>query len=327
MLSILLFASIASMSPSSEETCSLPTLSGERPLIIAHRGASGELPEHTLAAYKLAIEQGADVIEPDLVMTKDGVLIARHDRYLSTTTDVAARPEFADRKRTRIDGPGKRNDWWADDFTLAEIKTLRAVQPRANRPQDYNGEFEVPTFDDIIALAKAEKVWIYPETKAPKAHLEAGLDMEAALLAALEKAAWTHAAAPLFIQSFEPDILRSLNMKIDVPLVQLVYEVPSEQGIRPNIPLDMIASYADGVGPSKLLVVGPDGQTTDFVAYAHQEGLFVHPWTLRDDQPAVDGANITAELDRIFRLGVDGLFTDFPATALKNRDLACRHTD
>ena len=154
------------------------TLTGQPPVIIAHRGASGERPEHTLAAYSLAIEQGADFIEPDLVMTKDGVLIVRHDRYLSTTTDVSAHPEFADR---RVEKEG-RQDWWAEDFTLEEIKTLRAVQPREGRAKDYDGQFEIPAFEEVLALrAKASEetgriIGVYPETKHPAAPAALGLD-------------------------------------------------------------------------------------------------------------------------------------------------------
>ena len=323
MLTFFLLAAVAMQASTTDPKCTWATLDGNKPLVIAHRGASGERPEHTIAAYQLAIEQGADVIEPDLVMTIDGVLSARHDRYLSTTTDVASRPEFADRRRNRPYGSGERSDWWTDDFTLAEIKTLRAVQPRPDRPQDYNGQFEIPTFAEVVALAKAAGVAIYPETKAPAVHAEAGLDMETAVLTALSDVGWTDATAPVFIQSFEPEILRSLNTKTEVPLVQLVYELPGGNAPEANIPLADIIDYADGVGPSKVLVVGKSGDSTGFVAKAHRLGLFVHPWTFRDDQPPADGIAIDEELDRMILLGVDGLFTDFPNTAVKTTQRSC----
>jgi len=296
------------------------TLTGGRPMVIAHRGASGERPEHTIAAYALAIEQGADAIEPDLVMTKDGVLIARHDRYLSTTTDVSERPEFADRRMVKTTGGVDREDWWAEDFTLAEIKTLRAVQPRPDRSQEFDGLYDIPTFAEVITLAKEAGVVVYPETKQPAALMALGLDMEAALLAALDAAGWTAADAPVYIQSFEADILVSLDAKIAVPLVQLVYGEPASEALRSNLPLEPIAAYADGVGAQKTLLFDAAGEPTTFVADAHRLGLFVHGWTFRDDQPPADGADIVAELQRAYNAGLDGVFTDFPSTAVDVRD-------
>lgn len=308
------------------EAAAWPTLSGTPPLIIAHRGASGARPEHTLAAYELAIDQGADFIEPDLVMTKDGVLVARHDRFLSTTTDIADRPEFANRKRIQETPAGPRHDWWAEDFTLEEIKTLRAVQPRGGRSDEFDGQFDIPTFQEVIDLAKARStdgrvIGIYPETKSPGHHKEVGLDMEPPLLAALEQAGWTGADAPVFVQSFEPGILQSLDGKIDTPLVMLVYGIPGEEGaLAANVPMDSYAGFADGVGPQKTLVITPDGEATDFIARAHAAGLAVHPWTFRDDDPPADGVDIKAELTRVFEAGADGVFTDFPDTAISVRN-------
>ena len=319
------------------------TLDGAPPLVIAHRGASGYLPEHTIEAYALAIEQGADIIEPDLVVTKDGVLIARHDRFLSTTTNIADRPEFADRKRPDPDPAGEaREDWWTEDFTLAEIKTLRARQPRANRPQAHNDLYEVPTFAEVLALAadqaeqRGRTVGVYPETKHPGFFQRIGLDFEAPLLAALEG----FDAGPVFIQSFEPEILQRLDGKTPHKLVQLVYE--ATPGAGSNIPLTDIAAYADGVGPSKNLVLKRDGEISDFVEQAHQLELTVHPWTFRDDvenpnlQPfshdsyyLVDhkGGSLVladeataAEYQLFYLMGVDGVFSDFPDTAVKMRD-------
>ncbi|WP_411819353.1 glycerophosphodiester phosphodiesterase family protein [Hyphococcus formosus] len=321
------------------------TLDGLPPIVIAHRGASGYRPEHTLASYALAIDQGADVIEPDLVMTKDGYLVARHDRYLSTTTDVADHPAFADRKRSNADPKGEaRNDWWVEDFTLAEIKTLRARQPFPGRSTEDDGRNEIPTIDEILALikdrAESRPIGVYPETKHPGYFTSIGLDFEKPLLEALEG----FDEGPVFIQSFEPEILKRLKGKTDAFLVQLVYEAVPGSG--PNIPLSEIATYADGVGPAKSLVLheGPSllGRG-DFVADAHALGLFVHPWTFRKDQHAGPGiaeftlpadsmaarvvkSDADVELYRYFSAGVDGVFTDFPDIAVDLRD-ALSETD
>ncbi len=299
------------------------TRDGTPPHVIAHRGASGERPEHTLEAYELAIAQGADWIEPDLVMSKDGVLVCRHDRFLSTTTDVAERPEFADRKTVKLSNGEEREDWWAEDFTLSELKTLRARQPYEGRPTSYDGLYEIPTFDEVIALVAAhteetgETVGILPETKQPSALAALDLDVEAALLATFETAGWRDAAAPVIVQSFEPDILVALNDKTDVRLVQLVFDPGTGES---NIPLDTLSAYADGVGPYKGLIVKDDGSVTDFITRAHALGLMVYPWTFRDDALPPDGATAAEEVERMMALGADGLFTDFPATALAVRE-------
>ncbi|MEL6257804.1 MAG: glycerophosphodiester phosphodiesterase family protein [Pseudomonadota bacterium] len=295
------------------------TLDGSPPLIIAHRGASGELPEHTLAAYERAIDQGADFIEPDLVMTKDGVLIARHDRYLSTTTDVADRPEFADRKRVAASPFVDREDWWAEDFTLAEIKTLRATQPFEGRPIQFDGLFEVPTFDEVLALAVARGVGVYPETKAPSHHASVGLDMVEPMVEALSRSDFAAAEIPVFVQSFEPGILRELKKRGDWPLVQLISadRATIAAGLEP--PLDAIAEYAAGVGPNKLFLWDAEGGRSDFVERAHGLGLLVHAWTYRDDSVAEGYADIQAELAATFDQGVDGVFVDFPETAFDYR--------
>jgi glycerophosphoryl diester phosphodiesterase len=194
-------------SQSNSHAAPYPTLNGQAPIVIGHRGASGYRPEHTLAAYELAIQLGADYIEPDLVSTKDGVLIARHEPMLGATTDVASHPEFAGRLTTRnVDG-ATITDWFASDFTLAEIKTLRAIQPRASRDQSYNGLYEIPTLQEVIDLAKAKsatvgrEIGIYPETKHPTFHDSQGLSLEEPLLATLSNAGWNSASAPVFIQS------------------------------------------------------------------------------------------------------------------------------
>ena len=295
-----------------------PTLDGAAPVVIAHRGASGERPEHTLEAYALAIAQGADFIEPDLVVTRDGVLVARHERYLSGTTDVAARPEFAARKRfdafIEKDEGRRLEDWWVEDFTLAELRTLRARQPREGRSKAFDGLYQVPTFAEILALAAREArsrgraVGVYPETKHPD-HFEAiGLDFEKPLLDALRG----YDAGPVFVQSFVPGILKRLQGKTDATLVQLV---EAKDG-RPSVPLEAAAQYAKAVGPDKTLV------DAAFVAEAHRLGLRVHPWTYRLDSPPASGPAGVAEMEAAFALGVDGLFTDFPDAGVAARRAA-----
>ncbi len=302
------------------------TLSGARPEVIAHRGASGERPEHTIEAYSLAIEQGADWIEPDLVVTKDNVLVCRHDRYLSSTTDVASRPEFADRRTTKKNGTAERSDWWAEDFTLAELRSLRALQPRDGRSKAYDGKFLIPTFEEVIALAKASSrpervIGVMPETKAPGALTALGHDIAGLLIAALTRADWRDETAPVVVQSFEPEILQILARDLPVRRAQLVFAVAGEDGtLRSNIPLKALARFATSVGAQKTLTVGPDGAATDFVARAHGLGLPVYAWTYRDDEPAPDGVGSADELSRAYRLGIDGVFTDFPATAIAVRD-------
>lgn len=257
------------------------TLDGKPPLVIAHRGASGYRPEHTLEAYALAVEMGADVIEPDLVFTKDGVLVARHDRYLSTTTNIADHPELAGRKRPNDDPDDTpREDWWVEDFTLAELKTLRARQPFPGRSKEFDGLYEIPTFEEMLALVarKAKEagrpVGVYAETKHPAFYLAKGFDFEAPLLTALDQ----FNAGPVFIQSFEPEILKRLKGKPNAKLVQLVYE--KEPGAGPNIALEEIANYADGVGAAKSLEFT---KSIDFRYKAAALGLFVHYWTFRID--------------------------------------------
>lgn len=257
------------------------------PLVIGHRGGgSGYLPEHTLEAYALGIELGADFIEPDLVATKDGHLIARHEPNLIATTNVASLPQFAGRRRTAVVDGIPTDGFWASDFTLAEIKTLRAVQPVAARNQSFNGMFQVPTLEEIIALAKrkaAEKgrlIGIYPETKHPTYHLALGLPLEDRLLHALTRAGWNHRRAPVFIQSFETANLRYLRTKTAVPLIQLVdaddqapdgtitfaapYDKPYDWVVsgRAGLFRDLltpaglaeVATYADGIGPWKYYI-------------------------------------------------------------------------
>jgi glycerophosphoryl diester phosphodiesterase len=276
-----------------ESTPLFKTLSGDAPLVIAHRGASGTLPEHTLEAYKAAIDQGADFVEPDLVMTKDGVIIARHEPMLDGTTDVAIK--FPTRKTTKNMDGEQITAFFASDFTLAEIKTLRAVQPNGARSKAYDGLFSIPTLDEVIALAKTEgakvgrTVGIYPEIKHSTFHAaDVGFGknvFEDKLVTTLHTAYGNVATAPVFIQSFEVSNLQYLNTKTNIKLVQLIdaYDVLDDGSIQVDTPkynpwrqpydfvvskdartfkdlvtasgLDFIKTYADGVGPWKPYLV------------------------------------------------------------------------
>ena len=299
----------------------------DRPMIIGHRGASGHRPEHTLESYRLAAEMGADVIEPDLVATRDGVLIARHENEIGGTTDVAER--FPDRKRTRTIDGASITGWFSEDFTLAEIKTLRARERLAFRSHAYDGRYQVPTFDEVLDLAQSltrtlgRPVGVYPETKHPTYFRGIGLPLEEALVASLEKHAMNTHDAPVFIQSFESGNLRALRPKTRVRLVQLV-DLPSKLRLDDE-GLAEIAAYADGLGPIKTLIVpaktdGTLEAPTDLVARAHKAGLFVHVWTMRADpqflSPSYNGRP-EAEFEQFRDLGVDGIFTDFPDIAVR----------
>jgi glycerophosphoryl diester phosphodiesterase len=295
------------------------------PLVIAHRGASGYRPEETLEAYRLAVEMGADFIEPDLVSSKDGVLIARHENEIGTTTDVAER--FPDRKRTKtIDGQ-TLSGWFTEDFTLAEIKTLRARERLPYRSHAYDGQFAIATFDEVLDLAqrlgkaRQRPVGVYPETKHPTYFRGLSLPLEEKLLDSLQKHGWNNRAAPVFIQSFEQDNLRELRKKTTVRLIQLVSTAAMVEGDR----LQAIAEYADGIGPEKQLLIpvntdGSLGVPTDLVARAHALKLLVHVWTVRKEKeflPAGYHGDVNAEFEMLRRLGVDGVFTDFPDLAVK----------
>lgn len=320
------------------------TQAADRPIVIAHRGASGLLPEHTIAAYTRAIDDGADFIEPDLVPTRDGTLVARHENEISGTTDVAARAEFADRKATKtIDGVSVTG-WFTEDFTLAELKTLRARERLPElRGTANDGRFEIPTLGEIIALAKARGVGIYPETKHPSYFASIGLSLEPKLVAALDAAGWRDADAPVFIQSFEVNNLKRLDAMTGVRLIQLVaaeggpadgaHETYAEM-LTPE-GLKAVAAYADGIGPEKTLVIprGPDmrlAAPTRLVADAHTAGLKVHPWTFRaenyflpadhrqGEDPRAHG-DLGAEIRAYLAAGVDGVFSDFTAEAVAAR--------
>jgi glycerophosphoryl diester phosphodiesterase len=296
-----------------------------KPLIIGHRGASGHRPEHTLEGYRLAAEMGADFIEPDLVSTKDGVLIARHENEIGGTTDVAVK--FPSRRATKtVDGQAITG-WFTEDFTLAEIKTLRANERLAFRSHAYDGQFGIATFDQVIELAQQlgrelnRPIGVYPETKHPTYFRHIGLPLEEKLIASLAKHGWNRKDAAVFIQSFEPDSLRFLRAKTSVRLIQLT----SEAAMVDAAGLKKIAEYADGIGPEKRLIVpiGADGSLgtpTDLVQRAHAAGLLVHIWTIRVDKeflPAGYHGRGEAEYEQFRDLGVDGLFTDFPDVAAK----------
>ena len=313
------------------------------PIIIAHRGASADRPEHTLAAYALAIEQGADFIEPDLVSTKDHQLVARHENEISGTTDVAAHPEFAARKATKLIDGAAMTGWFTEDFTLAELKTLRV---RERLPQlrtanaAFDGKDQVPTLDEIIALAKSVKgrtIGIYPETKHPSYFRAAGLPLEPVLLAALAKAGWTGADSPVFIQSFEVGNLRALRDQTGVRLIQLVDSGQSADGysfdaMLTPAGLKAVALYAHGIGPNRDRIIPRDadgalGVATSLVADAHAAGLQVHPWTFRPENhflakqfrvgtdPKARG-DAAGEIRLWLEAGIDGVFSDSPAAAV-----------
>jgi glycerophosphoryl diester phosphodiesterase len=371
----------------------LNTLTGKAPIVIGHRGASGERPEHTLASYQLAIDRGADFIEPDLVVTKDGVLIARHEPFLAslnadgtisgdTTTDVYKRPEFASRKTTKMVDGSPITGWFAEDFTLAEIKQIRAVERLAFRDQTFNSTFEVPTLDEVISLVKkaevdtGKKIGIYPETKHPTYFIEKGFNTSQLLVDNLVKNKFTDPSR-IFIQSFEVGNLKDLKNNImpkagvKIPLTQLLdasdikldgtlvesqpYDFVKSGDkrtygdLRTPVGLKEIATYADGIGPWKRMIasvkgtdanndgkaddVNGDGAINDadktltaptsLIQDAHQAGLLVHLYTLRNE-PRYLAADYKgdpeAELKQYIQLGVDGYFDDFPGTGAKVRD-------
>jgi glycerophosphoryl diester phosphodiesterase len=296
-------------------------------LVIAHRGASGERPEHTLESYRLAIEEGADYIEPDLVMTRDGVLVARHENEIGGTTDVAQHPEFAARRRTQtIDGE-TMTGWFTEDFTLDEIKTLRARERLPElRPQNcaFDGRFSVPTFDEIMQLAADTnrrrgdpKIGVYPETKHPAHFAALGLPQEQAVLDTLQRHGYAAHGSPVFIQSFDPGNLRQLRGMTRLPLLQLLEHELGD--------LAEIATYADGIGIAKALA------TAEGVRAAHAVNLKVHVWTFRAENeflpedlrsggsPAAHG-DLEAEILRYLQRGIDGFFIDFPAVGVRVRD-------
>jgi glycerophosphoryl diester phosphodiesterase len=297
-----------------------------RVIVIGHRGASGERPEHTLESYRLAIEEGADFVEPDLVMTKDGVLIARHEPEIGGTTNVADLPQFASRRRSQVIDGEKMDGWFTEDFTLAEIKTLRARERLPQiRPANvaFNDKFEVPTFEEILQLVAKENrdrrgaVGVYPETKHPEHFRQLGLPQEALLLKVLDRHGYSRPGSRVFIQSFDPSNLRMLRGMTKLPLVQLLEHELGD--------LKVIAGYADAIGIRKPLA------TAEGVRAAHAAKLTVHVWTFRAENEFLPqefrvGASMSArgklteEIDRYLARGIDGLFTDHPAIGVRARN-------
>ena len=320
----------------------LAAMAADSVLVIAHRGASAYRPEHTLEAYALAVEMGADVIEPDLVMTRDGVLVARHENEISETTDVAERLEFADRRTTKTIDGHEVTGWFTEDFTLDELKTLRAVERLPGlRPQsaDYDGQFQVPTLAEVIALAdslgaaRGRPVGLYPETKHPTYFRRIGLPLEVPLVEALHAAGLDAPEDPVWIQSFEVGGLELLRGLTRLRLVQLAMpgaapvdrrELSYDAMMTPD-GLATVATYADAVGVAKTFVLDPETLAPSaLVADAHAAGLDVHVWTVRPENAflppslrSADGApeaggDVRAEVRALLAAGVDGLFADAP---------------
>lgn len=325
-----------------------PALVAAQPLVVGHRGASADRPEHTLASYELAIEQGADFIEPDVVATKDGILVARHENEIGGTTDVAAHPEFASRRTTKLIDGQPMTGWFTEDFTLAELKTLRAVERLAPlRPASarYNGQFLVPTLQEVIDLVRRKEretgrtIGIIPETKHPSYFASIGLPLETKLLVVLEANGYADADDAVIIQSFEVGNLKALAKQTTIRLVQLtgVEGKPYDFEVSGNpmtyaemmtpAGLKFVAGYAQIIGPDKESVIGRDAsglrRPSPLVADAHAAGLKVVPYTFRPENsflppslrngadPAVRG-DFDGELQAYLRAGVDGLFTDAP---------------
>jgi glycerophosphoryl diester phosphodiesterase len=322
--------------------------------VIAHRGASGERPEHTMAAYRLAIAQGADFIEPDLVMTRDGVLVCRHENEISGTTDVSSHPEFAERRKEKIVDGVNATGWWVEDFTLTELKTLRCKErlPQLRRANAaYDGQEAIPTFAEVLTLAHEMGVGVYPELKHPTFLREQGLDPAPALVSVVRAAGGQSAADRMIVQCFETGPIRTLAEMSSLrwTCVQLIgaagepwdrrnltyAEMLTDDGLRE------IAEYARGIGPEKSLIVPRDSggrslAPTDLVTRAHAARLVVHPWTfraenyflpaeLRRGDPAAPDylrqhGDLASELRTFYALGVDGVFCDFPGIAAAARN-------
>ncbi len=307
------------------------------PVVISHRGASGDRPEHTLASYSYAVAAGADYIEPDLVSSKDGVLIARHENEIGGTTDVAEK--FPERRRSDVIDGERITGWFTEDFTLAELKTLRANERIASRSHSFDGQFEIPTFDEVLDQAirlgreRGRPVGVYPETKHPSHFRRIGLPIEEKMLASLRRVGWYDATAPVFIQSFEIGNLIRLRPITSLRLVQLVNvsgsppdsAAVSFASMQSPAGLARVRRYADGIGAAKELVLRPAAADStpvqsSLVRDAHAAGLLVHVWTIRSDRPFLPTmwrGDQAAEVRAFAAAGVDGLFTDFPGNAVK----------
>jgi glycerophosphoryl diester phosphodiesterase len=310
-------------------------------LVVAHRGACGYRPEHTLAAYELAARRGAAHIEPDLVITRDGVLVARHEPEISATTDVAECEEFAERRTTKqVDGVATTG-WFVEDFTLAELRTLRARERiPLLRPLSaaYDGQFGVPTLQEVLDLRErlsrelGSVIGVYTETKHPAYFRRHGLALEQRLADVLRANGLDGAGAPVILQSFDPASLRELRGRLDLPLVQLLDGDRESAAMATPTGMRAIAGYARGVGPPKRSIVPRDEagrslEPTTLVDDAHAAGLFVHAYTFRAENaflplelrsspdPAEHG-DLAAEVRQFVELGVDGVFTDNPDKTL-----------
>ena len=323
----------------------------KRPIVIAHRGASGLRPEHTFTGYRLAVDQGADFIEPDLVLTKDGVMVVRHENEIGGTTDVASRPQFAARKARKVVDGETIEGWFTEDFTLSELKTLRARErlPQLRKESArFDGTDPIPTFEEVVALAKSESrrvgrvIGVYPEMKHPTYFAGLGMEFPHRLAGALKSFGLNSPTAPVFVQCFEVGALKAIRPLTRAPLIQLV----SAEGGPADLPratyaelvsasgLKTVATYANGVGPDWKMVVpvvdGGLGAPTSLVRDAHAAGLAVHPWTVRAENyflppklrigadPAAHG-DVDALYRALFAAGVDGLFSDFPGLEAKAR--------
>jgi glycerophosphoryl diester phosphodiesterase len=329
------------------------------PTIIGHRGASGYRPEHTLGSYQLALDLGADIVEAgDLVPTRDGHLVCRHEPEIGGTTDVADHPEFAGRRTTKLLDGVSLTGWFTEDFTLAELKTLRAVERiPANRPHNtlYDGRWEIPTFEEVLkwqdeqTRKRGKQVWIYPELKHPTYFRELGLGLEERVARLLRRSGKDGKNAPVILQSFEPTSIQRLNKLVGNPLVVLLSSAGSrpwdfvETGDLRTVAdlvtpkgLKEIASYAQGIGPTLDLIVPRDAAgrlttPTTLVKDAHRAGLILHPYTLRNENPFLpaefrEGTDADAYGDvfgayrAYFATGIDGVFTDHPDTGLLARE-------
>ncbi|MCC6431949.1 MAG: glycerophosphodiester phosphodiesterase [Gemmatimonadaceae bacterium] len=313
-------------------------VSAKSPIVIAHRGASGHRPEHTLASYALAVAMGADYIEPDLVATKDGVLVARHENEIGGTTDVATR--FPARRVSKVVDGDTVTGWFVEDFTYAELSTLRARERLAFRSHAYDGQFAIPTFDEVLSLAdsagrrRGRAVGVYPELKHPTYFASIGLPLEQRLLARLRAHGLDRQDAPVFVQSFEVAPLRLLRPQTRLRLILLLSGdgAPYDQaragdhrtGTALTTPAGLreIAKYANGIGVNSRMLIGAaaDAVPSSLVRDAHAAGLAVHVWTLRPEAQflaARYNGDPLAEVREFARLGVDGMFGDFPDLLVK----------
>jgi glycerophosphoryl diester phosphodiesterase len=358
LLPTALFGTACANGPGSARPIGPPAEEAARPqpLIIGHRGAAGYRPEHTLASYELAARMGADYIEADVVPTKDGVLVDRHEPEIGGTTDVASHPEFANRKTTRVVDGTPMTGWFTEDFTLAELKTLRAVERLPGVRQHntlYNGHYPVPTLSEYLDDARRlsdelhRPVGVYIETKHPTFFRSAGIDVDKLLVDTLNRSGLNRPGAKVFIESFETN-LRQLHTQLQVPMIQLIdpsappadwVAAGDKRTVKDLISprgLADVATYAAGIGPDKSMIIPTDpagnpGPPTSLVTDAHRAGLQVHPYTFRDENQFLpadlrtspnpnDYGRAIDEDVRFLKLGVDGLFTDSTDTGVVARD-------